>query len=112
MAIVQPDAFPTELNVRVTGADDASRMAAYEPLRKRSEALFAQIGDLARSRSPQLVADAIVRLANLPAGRRPLRTSVPAYHPADELNAAASTIQHELLAAFGLDDFLQAAGTI
>ncbi|MDP9025714.1 MAG: SDR family oxidoreductase [Candidatus Eremiobacteraeota bacterium] len=102
VAIVQPDAFPTNINLSISGADDASRLASYGDVGRSSAALFAHIDDAAQRRDPQEVADAIVRLANLPHGERPLRTTVPTYRAVDDINSATATIQRELLAAFGL----------
>ena len=101
VAIVQPDAFPTDINLSVTGADDASMLASYGDAGRSSEALFARIDEAAGRRNPQRVADVIVRLANLPFGQRPLRTTVPCYGPVDDINSAMATMQRDLLAALG-----------
>ena len=55
------------------------------------------------------VADAIVRLANAPAGTRPLRTTVPAFPPADALNDAWARVQIPMLEELGFAQLLPKA---
>lgn len=105
VAIVEPDSFPTEINLNVTGADDPARLTEYGDS-ERNEALVALLHKMSEGRNPQQVADAIVRLANLPRGAKPLRTTVPANASVDEANATTATMQRQLLTAFGLSDLL------
>jgi hypothetical protein len=57
-------------------------------------------------RDPGDVAREIVRLAELPAGQRPLRTAMPATPAMDDNNAALATYQRQLLLSYGLQDLL------
>ena len=60
--------------------------------------------------SPQLVADAIADLIEMPAGERPLRTVVdPAMEGAGSilLNGATRETQEALLGSLGVSDLLQ-----
>jgi NAD(P)-dependent dehydrogenase (short-subunit alcohol dehydrogenase family) len=106
VAIVQPGAYATEIFSKMFGADDAARVAAYGDaagyVGKVSEAL----GASAQERDSQEVADAILRLANAPAGERPLRTAVPANPAVEAINAAVGPIQREVMKSFGLEAFL------
>jgi NAD(P)-dependent dehydrogenase (short-subunit alcohol dehydrogenase family) len=100
VAIIEPGAFATEIFGKVVGPDDAERAAAYSSLDAANAAFSASLGEQAQSRNPQEVADAILHVANLPAGSRPLRTSVPANPGVDAINAAVAPIQREILASF------------
>lgn len=107
VAIVEPGAFPTEIFSKLFGADDAARVAAYGSDFAKLEAQLSEgFGQSAKDRDPQEVADAILRLANAPAGERPLRTPVPANPPVDALNAATAPIQRELLTGLGFESLL------
>jgi hypothetical protein len=61
---------------------------------------------------PQLVADAIAALIDLPAGQRPLRTTVgpPPAPQAARINAVAQQVQEQTLADMGLTDMLAVRG--
>jgi len=52
------------------------------------------------------VADAILRLANVPAGERPVRTPVPSNPAVDAINAATAPIQRELMQGLGFESLL------
>jgi NAD(P)-dependent dehydrogenase (short-subunit alcohol dehydrogenase family) len=107
VAIVEPGAFPTEIFGKTGGPDDAATVASYGAQAQRAEERVAAVEASGQGRDPQLVADAILRLANAPAGARPLRTPVPANPPVEAINATASTVQHTVLEALGLSEYLQ-----
>jgi NAD(P)-dependent dehydrogenase (short-subunit alcohol dehydrogenase family) len=110
VAIVEPGAFPTEIFGKVFGADDAARVAAYGgEIAKLEAQLNEGLGQSAKERNPQEVADAILRIANAPAGERPLRTPVPANPAVDAINAATAPIQRELIKALGFESLLAKA---
>jgi NAD(P)-dependent dehydrogenase (short-subunit alcohol dehydrogenase family) len=100
VAIVEPGAFATEIFGKVVGPDDADRAAAYSSLDEANAAFSASLGEQAQTRDPQEVADAILVLANAPAGSRPLRTTVPPNPGVDAINAAVAPIQREILSSF------------
>jgi NAD(P)-dependent dehydrogenase (short-subunit alcohol dehydrogenase family) len=108
VAIVQPGAYPTDIFGKVTGADDAERLAAYSEVAKYNDALTAGLSQSAAGRDPGEVAQAILQLANAPAGTRALRTTVPAEGPAADINAAVEPHQRGALIGMGLGDLLPA----
>jgi hypothetical protein len=55
---------------------------------------------------PQLVVDAYLALADLPAGRRPTRTVVGITWGVDEINAGMQPVQDRVLKEFQLDGAL------
>jgi NAD(P)-dependent dehydrogenase (short-subunit alcohol dehydrogenase family) len=109
VAIVEPGAYPTDIVTGLVEADDAERVAAYGPVAKYAEQVAAGLQQLAQGRDPQEVADTIVRLANMPAGERPLRTVVPGNPAVDAINAALAPIQREMLKRMGLETLLPKA---
>lgn len=109
VAIVEPGAYPTEIISKIGGADDTARVASYGEQAQRAEQISAGLGATAQGRDPQEVADAILRLANAPAGERPLRTVVPANAAVDAINAATAPIQREAIKSFGLEALLPKA---
>jgi len=100
VAIIEPGAFATEIFGKVVGPDDAERASAYSSLDAANAAFSATLGEQAQGRDPKEVADAILHVANLPAGSRPLRTSVPPNPGVDAINAAVAPIQREILGSF------------
>jgi NAD(P)-dependent dehydrogenase (short-subunit alcohol dehydrogenase family) len=106
VAIVEPGAYPTDIFSKVSGPDDAARAAAYSSLAPLEAQMNEGLGQSAKDRDPQEVADAILRLANAPAGQRPLRTAVPANPAVDAINAATAPIQRELIASVGFEALL------
>jgi NAD(P)-dependent dehydrogenase (short-subunit alcohol dehydrogenase family) len=107
VAIVQPGAYPTEIFGKVSGPDDADRVAAYgEPFATYFAALNEGLGGAATGRDPADVARAILALAEAPAGTRALRTTVPPDAATDAINGAVAPVQTELLKAFGFGDLL------
>ena len=100
VAIVEPGAYATEIFGKVVGPDDADRAAAYSSLTPAVEAMSASLGEAAQGRDPKEVADAILLLANAPAGTRALRTTVPPNPAVDAINSAVAPLQKELLGSF------------
>jgi NAD(P)-dependent dehydrogenase (short-subunit alcohol dehydrogenase family) len=106
VAIVEPGAYPTEIFGNTFAADDAAVVASYGDVAKVAEQVSAGLGASAAGKDPKDVADAILRLANAPAGQRPLRTPVPAHPAAEAINAATAPVQREVLKGFGLGALL------
>jgi NAD(P)-dependent dehydrogenase (short-subunit alcohol dehydrogenase family) len=106
VAIVEPGAYPTDIFGKIAGPDDTARVAGYSSLAPLEKQLNEGLAKSAQERDPQEVADAILRLANAPAGQRPLRTPVPANPAVDAINAATAPIQRELMTALGFEALL------
>jgi NAD(P)-dependent dehydrogenase (short-subunit alcohol dehydrogenase family) len=110
VAIVEPGAYATDISGKVTQADDTARAAAYgDEFSAYAGKVFGGLSDQSIGRDPQDVADAILRLANSPAGTRPLRTVVPADGVVEVINTAIAPIQRSLIERFGLDELLPKA---
>jgi NAD(P)-dependent dehydrogenase (short-subunit alcohol dehydrogenase family) len=104
VAIIEPGDYPTEAFAKKSVADDDVRTTSYGALATRfTNAVNAGRAGI-ETRDSADVARAIVRLANAPAGTRPLRTTVPANPAADAINAAVGPIQASVMNAFGLGD--------
>jgi NAD(P)-dependent dehydrogenase (short-subunit alcohol dehydrogenase family) len=78
VVMIQPGAFPTEIFGKIMTGSDATVIAGYGDLAEIPGQMGIGIGQMfeALKPNPQLVADAIVILINIPAGKRPLRTVV------------------------------------
>ena len=106
VSIVQPGAYATNIFNSVIGPDEPERLASYGPgVDKMTETIGNTLA--AAARDPIEVADAILALANAPAGTRRLRTPVPADNPASLLNAAIEPIQRAVLEARGMGQLLE-----
>lgn len=110
VAILQPGTFPTEMSQKVQSGSDPSVVDAYEVLNGYQQNMFAAIGQIFESvkPDPQDVADAVVKLINLPKGQRPLRTVVdPSTGKIVESANDAVKIEYaKALAAFGMQGLL------
>jgi len=111
VAIVQPGAFPTEMSQKVQAGSDTSVIDGYKAIEDVPNKMFAAIGQIFETvkPDPQLVADAVVNLINLPKGQRPLRTVVdPATGQIVEAaNNAVATEYAKVLTAFGIKNLLE-----
>jgi NAD(P)-dependent dehydrogenase (short-subunit alcohol dehydrogenase family) len=99
VAIVEPGAFPTDIFSKPSGADDAACIASYGESAKLAEGTAARVEAGSAGRDPNDVATAILRLANAPAGSRPLRTIVAGNPAVEAINAALAPIQAQIIAA-------------
>jgi NAD(P)-dependent dehydrogenase (short-subunit alcohol dehydrogenase family) len=110
VVLVQPGAFPTDVWTKILHGSDAAITAEYGDLAAIPEKIQTGISQLfaALKPNPQLVADAIVALIDLPAGKRPLRTVVdPATGNFSELaNARVKEQYDHFLTAFGMQAML------
>ena len=105
--LIEPGPFPTNLLVNSPGPADTERAAAYGELAKLRENFHSQFQDFfssADTTDPQDVADAIVRLIDTPAGKRPLRTVCGPDFGAVQVNEATAPIQVETLRALRMRD--------
>lgn len=106
VAIVEPGAYPTEISGKFTGADDSARVASYGDFTRYSDILTAAFAQEREGRDAADIARAVVRLAEMPAGERPLRTPVPENRALDASNAAVASFQHEMLQRYGLQNLI------
>jgi len=110
VVMIQPGAFPTEVWGKIATGSDATVIAGYGELAKVPEQIGAGIGQMfeAMKPNPQLVADAIVKLIDTPAGKRPLWTVVdPATGSFSEIANEQVKEQYEnFLTAFGMQAML------
>jgi NAD(P)-dependent dehydrogenase (short-subunit alcohol dehydrogenase family) len=102
VAIVQPGAYPTDIAAKRSEPDDAARIPGYGQFAQQAgEKIFGALTAVATERDPAEVARAIVQLANLPTGARPLRTTVPHDEIVETINASATEAQDEFLRSLG-----------
>lgn len=78
VVMVEPGLYATEIFDKAVFSDDAARCLEYGELasKGRQGVAIAKQMMAAQGLDPQRVADAVLRLAQLPAGQRPLRTTV------------------------------------
>lgn len=78
VAILEPGAFPTEMNQKTQYASDQSVFEGYGAIADIPGKMISALGGLIQSQNPdpQMVADAIVDLIGTAKGQRPLRTVV------------------------------------
>lgn len=70
---IQPGAYATAIGQNADSSADEARAQSYGPA---SEILKTMLPNLGPRRDPQEIADAMLRLIETPAGKRPLRTEV------------------------------------
>ena len=106
--IVEPGAFPTSVFENAILPSDEKRAEEYAamlPIKKRVlDGLMASVSG-ADASNPQDVADAIVHLIEMPAGRRPLRTVVDRFgEGAERINTTAEAVQRQLFEMTELEE--------
>ena len=110
VALIQPGAFPTEIFGKAGQGSDSSVIDGYGELAKVPEQIGAGIGQLFETAKPnaQDVADAVLRLIELPKGQRPLRTVVDGITGkfVVEANDRVRQGHREFISAFGLEALL------
>ncbi|SKC03473.1 SDR family oxidoreductase [Dyadobacter psychrophilus] len=110
VAIIQPGTFPTEMSQKIQSGSDTSIVDDYTAISEYPNKMFAAISQIFETvkPDPQDVADAVVKLINLPKGQRPLRTVVD---PSTgefikKANDAVSVEYAKALTAFGMEGLL------
>ena len=112
IALVQPGPFGTGLLASGKGPARSDVLATYGELVGLPNALGQQFAEFLQSEAapkPQLVVDAYLSLADMPAGKRPTRTVVGITWGVDEINAAKQPIQDRLLKDMQLEGMLGGA---
>lgn len=104
VALVEPGPYPTGIAAHIVAPDDADRAAAYDLTREQLVGeCFREISTGPGAGNPCEVAEAIARLIELPAGRRPLRTVLgPATRETVRWNEAAAQFQERVRLELGL----------
>ena len=105
VAIVEPGGFATNFIGGMIAASDEERINSYGELSKVPQEMwegFAQLLQSEQAPNPQEVADAILQLAEMPAGQRPLRTVVDPMMGGEGpkvINATSDKVQEQLFAS-------------
>lgn len=111
--IVEPGPYPTNLLQNSPGPADAKRLEGYGELAALRDLFVGQFAELfgsAGAPNAQEVADAILRLIELPTGQRPLRTVCGLDYGTGNLNAMTAPIQGEVLRALGMAHMIPSEG--
>ena len=104
--IVEPGPYPSQLLPNSPGPEDRDRLMGYGELahlRQRFMDHFAELFSSPESPDTQEVADAILRLVELPSGTRPMRTVCGLDFGAAEVNRTHAPFQAEVLRALGME---------
>jgi len=104
---VEPGAFPTDVGNNAQYANDASRSDGYGAVAQIPQKMGEGLGQLfgsPQAPNPQDVADAILDLVKMPAGKRPMRVVVDKLSggPVKAMNEEYIGHRQGILAAFGL----------
>lgn len=111
--LVEPGGFPTSFIDRLLKPSDTSRQAGYGEMAGAPEAALANFEQTLAAnpqQHPQLVADAIVKLVETPAGQRPFRTVVDKLgmgDPIEDYNDHLAEVTRGVYTAFGMAEMLQ-----
>jgi NAD(P)-dependent dehydrogenase (short-subunit alcohol dehydrogenase family) len=106
IAIVEPGAYGTNIGNSRTGPDDEARAASYGAVGNYLGNIASGLAASSEGRTANEVAQAIIALANAPAGTRPLRTLVGGMSQIAEINEHAAPLQRSILENFGLGALL------
>lgn len=112
--IVEPGTYPTKIATNMVAPADPARAEAYPALLpglQGFQGMLEALGNNPNAPNPQEVADAILRLVEMPAGKRPLRTIVDAQTgPLIEgLNRMTDQIQAQAFGGMGMSALLTPA---
>ncbi len=110
VVLVEPGGFGTNFMAGMVMAADEDRVNSYGELNKIPQQMwdgFAQHLQSEQGPNPQDVADAIVRLIEMPAGQRPLRTVVDPMTGGEGpkvINATSDKVQEQFFASIQSED--------
>ena len=110
VVLVQPSIYPTNIFASAQRPDDAARSPGYGEIGAIPDKMVETLMELFRSdNAPDAhdVAEAIGRLVEQPAGRRPARVVVGQAFGADVINAQAVSIQAQLMEGLGLGELAE-----
>jgi NAD(P)-dependent dehydrogenase (short-subunit alcohol dehydrogenase family) len=103
--IVEPGPYGTQLLSNSPGPEESDRLEGYgelASLRQRFAAHFAEFFASPEAPDPQQVADAVLRLVEMPAGERPMRTVCGVDFGIAELNRVVAPFQDNVLRGLGM----------
>jgi NAD(P)-dependent dehydrogenase (short-subunit alcohol dehydrogenase family) len=103
--IVEPGPFSTRLLANSPGPDDKETVASYEQLSTMRDTFLSNFGRFFASDGapdPQMNADAILALIEMPPGQRPLRTVCGIGYGTETLNKQNAPIQAKVLRDIGM----------
>jgi NAD(P)-dependent dehydrogenase (short-subunit alcohol dehydrogenase family) len=109
VALVEPGPFGTGLLASGQAPEHSDVLASYGELANVPTAMgehFAEFLQSEQAPNPQLVVDAYLALADMPAGQRPTRTVVGIPWGVDEMNTAKQPIQDHVLKEMQLENVL------
>lgn len=112
--IVEPGTYPTKIATNMMSPADPARAEAYPALAPGLQGLIGMlesIGNNPNAPNPQDVADAILRLVEMPTGKRPIRTIVDAQMGplVENLNRMTDQIQAQAMGGMGMSGLLTPA---
>jgi NAD(P)-dependent dehydrogenase (short-subunit alcohol dehydrogenase family) len=97
---IQPGAYATSIGQNADKSADEARAETYGPANEIPKVMLANLGT---RRDPQEIADAVLRLIETPAGKRPLRTEVGITGDfVARLDKFTDELQEGVLNAFGI----------
>ena len=107
VVLIEPGAFPTEVGMKALYANDSDRAGGYGEAATIPQKMGEGLGQLFSSPTapnPQDVADAVKKLIDTPAGKRPNRVVVDniSGDPVRALNAVYDKHRHDIMVAFGM----------
>lgn len=107
VVLIEPGAFPTKVGDNGLYANDPARAEGYGAVAEIPQKMGESLGQLFSSPQapkPQDVADAILEVVKMPAGKRPARVVVDALSggPIKALNVDYDKHRQDVLTAFGL----------
>ena len=108
--LLQPSAYPTPMYEKAMVPEEAQRIKEYGDIAQIPGAMFEHFKEVFSSDygpRPHDVAEAILGLIALPAGKRPARVVVGADFGAASVNEHAAPIQSKVLNALGLNHLNQ-----
>lgn len=114
VVIAEPGGFTTNYWTGMMQPGDGERAASYGDLADVPADFWNGVAGMlqsAEAANPAGFADAIVDLINTPSGERPLRLVIDPVTGGDApkaINQASQQVQRQVLAAFGLNDFIAA----
>jgi len=103
--IIEPGAYPTEIINKMLAPEDKGVLSEYGEMAEAPGKMFERFGEMFKSPDapkPQLIADAVKKLVDMDAGKRPLRNVVDLMtgQILEELNKASEKSQGEMIKAF------------
>ncbi|MEM6847943.1 MAG: SDR family oxidoreductase [Pseudomonadota bacterium] len=113
VAVIEPGGFPTAFFGNLLTPSSDERNAGYGEMANAPQAMVESLGETLGSipeQTPQIVADAVLKVINTAPGQRPFRTEVDRSgmsEPIAAYNLEAEKVTQQIFAGFGMDAMLQ-----